>query len=218
MLDALLTPSRHALDSPGLDWTGRMIELATSSPRLGSYCTTHIFDPLSMSSTTFQPLARPDLAHRITPITTRLPSDGPGGAAKLAANIPLPYPIADPVHDEGGAGVHTTCGDYLKLLTSLLRNDGRVLRRESVEMMFAPQLSEKGQSFKDMLKVPEMAQYLTPGMDPARDWTWGLGGAMVLNGLPGRAGRGCMFWGGLPNLSWVSNSPFTSPSERGGGG
>ena len=157
-----------------------------------------------MTSTTFQPLTRPDLAHRICPITTRLPDGG-----QLAANVSLPYPVADPVHDEGGAGVHTTCGDYLKLLTSLLRNDGTVLRPETVDVMFAPQLREGGRDFKNMLGVPEMAQYLAPGMDTKRDWTWGLGGCMVMDGLPERAGRGCLFWGGLPNLLWVSFERLT---------
>lgn len=40
--------------------------------------------------------------------------------------------------DFGGGGAYSVVSDYMKVLTSILRNDGMLLSRESVQGMFKP--------------------------------------------------------------------------------
>jgi CubicO group peptidase (beta-lactamase class C family) len=116
-----------------------MVERATGSARLGDYMSEHIWKLLDMKSTTLRLKERPDLAHRLSGITARAP------ISELVANPPMDVPVKNPRDEEGGAGVYTTAPDYLKLLTSLLRHDGKLLKSETVPEMYkatmgAPQI------------------------------------------------------------------------------
>jgi hypothetical protein len=39
---------------------------------------------------------------------------------------------------------------------------------------------------------------------------WGLGGLLLRDDLPDGKAAGTMIWGGLPNLTWVSELPLRS--------
>ena len=177
-----------------------MVERTNNNMRLGEYMSEHIWKPLGMSSTTFRLTERPDLARRLCGMTTRLPT------GQLDASPSPPY-VVNPTDDEGGVGCYTTAPDYLKLLKSLLQNDGKVLKPETVTEMFEPQLHNPGY-LAAALEGPRFARVAMPGMPAGTRWNWGLSGLIATEGLPGRAGRGTMLWGGRPNLQWVSIRRF----------
>lgn len=179
----------------GLDVTARMIEQATGHTRFKDYMVKHICNPLGMKSTTFRPAKRTGLI--VVPLTVKLPS------SQLTSDIALPFPIQDPKQDGGGSGLFSTAEDYLELLRSLLLNDGRVLREDTVESMFEPQLSST-EYLKGNLAIPEYGKLMVPGMPVDREWNWGLGGILALDGIPDRAKDGCMWWCGIANGQWVS--------------
>jgi CubicO group peptidase (beta-lactamase class C family) len=134
-------------------------------------------------------------------MTMRLPT------GELLANPTLPFPVKEPKDDEGGGGAYTTAPDYVKLLTSLLKKDGKILKPETVDEMFKPQLQNPSY-LASVLAVPEAAKFMTPGLPSGLKWDFGLGGIITLQDIPGRASKGTMFWGGLPNLQWVRTTPF----------
>jgi CubicO group peptidase (beta-lactamase class C family) len=177
-----------------------MVERVTGSAHLGDYMAENIWKPLGMTSTTFRLAERPDIAGRLCGMTTRLP-------AGHLANPPLPYPTKEPKDDEGGSGAYATAPDYLKLLSSLVKNDGKLLKPETVNEMFKPQLQNPAY-LATLLAMPEFVRYLAPGMPAGLKWNYGLGGIIAMEEMSGRAAKGTMFWGGLPNLYWVRLCPL----------
>lgn len=179
----------------GLDVAARMIEQATGHARLEDYMIELICKPLGMQSTTFRPATRADLT--VVPLTVKLPNN------QLTSDISLPFPNLDPTQDGGGSGLFSTAEDYLKLLTSLLLNDGKLLQEDTVNSMFEPQLPNN-EYLKGNLAVPEYGRLMVPGMPVDREWNWGLGGIVALNGISDLANAGCMWWCGIANGQWVS--------------
>lgn len=178
-----------------------MVERVTGSAHLGDYMAENVWKPLGMASTTFRLAEQPGIADRLCGMTMRLPT------GDLLANPPLPYPVKEPKDDEGGSGAYSTAPDYLKLLSSLLKNDGKLLKPETVNEMFKPQLQNPAY-LEGVLAIPEVASYLVPGMPAGLKWNYGLGGIIAMEEIPGRARKGTMFWGGLPNLYWVCLRPL----------
>ncbi|KZP22318.1 hypothetical protein FIBSPDRAFT_890437 [Athelia psychrophila] len=87
----------------------------------------------------------------------------------------------------GGGGVYGSPVEYLRVLGSLLRDDGKLLQSASVDELFRPQLSKA---------IP--AGNIPVGTDAS----WGLGGMTTLEDVDGRRRKGSVAWGGLPNLFW----------------
>ncbi|KAH9214715.1 beta-lactamase/transpeptidase-like protein [Leptodontidium sp. 2 PMI_412] len=124
----LFEPGTGWVYGQSTDWAGKLVEQLTSQA-LESHCQHQIFTPLSMKSTTFHPLspAHPHIGANLLSMTTRTAS------GKLITTPSL-YPLA-PAHDMGGSNLYSSAPDFLSLLTSLLRNDGCVLKRETVDLM-----------------------------------------------------------------------------------
>ncbi len=81
-----------------------------------------------MKSTTFRPADRPHVLENLMEMSFRHKD----GTIKNEASI---YPLA-PTVELGGSGLYTSAPDYLAFLTSLLRNDAKVLKPETVDLMF----------------------------------------------------------------------------------
>lgn len=173
----------------GVDWAGRMVE-AVSGNDLESYMQTHIFAPLGMRDSSFDP--QPEWASRVPPVHARR-ADG-----SLQPLPPVP-PVAREFYP-GGGGLYSTASDYMRFLRMLMNGgelDGaRLLRPDTVALMaqnhigeltvqplktFNPSLSNDGEFFPGMVKK------------------WGLG--FMINTEAGPAGRsaGSLAWGGLHN-------------------
>jgi CubicO group peptidase (beta-lactamase class C family) len=188
----------------GLDLVGLMVARANNST-LEAYMRLNIFDVLGMDDTTFHPNDRGNLIKRLMPMTHRVASgelvDGIGENPGLL--VPL-----DPTDDFGGAGLFGTAPDYLKLLKSLLHNDGRILKPPSVDALFTPCLTkEQLAMLQFMQSIPEVAAITTPG-EPAHgqpgagDWTHSVGGMIGLHASDDGLKPGWLRWGGAPNLTW----------------
>jgi hypothetical protein len=115
----------------------------------------------------------------------------------------------DPEDEFGGGGLFGTAEDYLKLLKSLLRDDGKLLFSSSIDLLFAPCLSSSAQdALEQALSIPPYAAIMIPG-EPilgtpgAGRWSHALGGIVALedNSKTGLK-AGTLHWGGAPNLKW----------------
>lgn len=110
-----------------------------------------------------------------------------------------------PVKDPGGSGLFSCPTDYIKILVSLLRNDGKLLKPVTVAQLFEPQLGD--QELKDLHETaatPEINACMTHGMDPGKQWNHSLGGLLAMEETPGRRSKGTLTWSGYPNPAWVS--------------
>jgi len=128
------------------------------------------------------------------PMTTRLPS---GELVPTADRI-----WADPAQDDcGGAGVYSSPSDYLKILTSLLCDDGKLLTSDSVDELFKLQLPD-AKYLKEVLADPESNRSMSGGLPFGTDVNYGLGGLIIMEDIPTGRREGAIAWNGLPNLFW----------------
>lgn len=108
---------------PGLDVAGLMVARANNCS-LESYMRRNIPDVLGMHDTSFG-VSCDRLRERLMPMSIR-----PSPDATLMDGNPsnaILKQAVDAKDDYGGAGFFSTAADYLKLLKSILRNDGKIL-------------------------------------------------------------------------------------------
>jgi hypothetical protein len=80
----------------------------------------------------------------------------------------------------GGAGGYGNPVEYQKMLHSICANDGRLLRSETIEEMFKPQLTDKARAKKNELNaIPEVNQGYG-GVPAGVRVDWGIGGMINL--------------------------------------
>ncbi|KAF2832734.1 beta-lactamase/transpeptidase-like protein [Ophiobolus disseminans] len=188
----------------GLDLVGLMVARANTTT-LEAYMRENIFDVLGMDDTSFRPKERNNMVDRLMPITTRLPSGEL--VDRVEPDAPLVVPV-EPTDDFGGGGLFGTAEDFLEVLKSILHGDGKLLKSESIDLMFTPALSEAQQATLDgLLSILMAAAIMIPG-EPvlgtpgAGEWTHGIGGLIGLHKEEGSFEPGWLKWGGAPNLKW----------------
>ena len=183
----------------GLDWAGKMIERANNGMRLETYMRENIWGPLGMENTTFD-LDKHEhvVRHLVEPAIRDSNTD---------MLTPGERPSVDPIEDcYGGIGVYSTAIDYLKILASLLKSDGKLLRSQTVDEMFRPQLSRESlDAWLEWSQVSGVTRAMTGTDNPKKDVDWGLGGMLTMeDDSDTGAKKGTLAWGGFPNLYWVS--------------
>ena len=183
----------------GLDWAGKMIEKANNGMRLETYMRENIWGPLGMENTTFDLDKHEHVArHLVEPAIRDSNTD---------VLTPGERPSADPIEDcYGGIGVYSTATDYIKILASLLKNNGKLLRTQTVDEMFRPQLSRESlDAWLEWSQVSGVTRAMTGTDNPKKDIDWGLGGMLTMeDDSDTGAKKGTLAWGGFPNLYWVS--------------
>jgi CubicO group peptidase (beta-lactamase class C family) len=189
----------------GLELAGLMVARANNCT-LEAYMRRYIFDVLGMDKTSFY-VKHNNIEQDLMPMTTRPTPDAPLIPGD-SSNIPLVLPL-DPVDEFGGAGLFSNTEDYLALMKSLLRNDGKLLKAETIDLLFTPCILPAAQESLDLtLSDAHLAAIMIPGDAPmgtpgARKWSHALGGLVALedDGDEGLK-AGTLRWGGAPNLKW----------------
>ena len=159
--------------------------------------------PLGIKNTTFSLQQHPDPAVRRPEMSMR----DPGGNGKAVHTTMSAW--AEDVHDAlGGLGVYSSKEEYEYMtLHSFSANDGKLLKGETVELMFQPHMSEKShQSMVEMVSRPMVSDLPCWGWPLGCKNSWGKGGMLLMEDASGggRREKSTMNWGGLPNSLWVS--------------
>ena len=190
----LFEPGEQWLYSPGIDWGGRIVE-SLSGKNLETYFRDHIFAPLGMTDTAYNP--PDDRRPRLTVVHRRRP-DGTFEVDPVQPAWTVPRPV-------GGGGLASTASDYIRFLQMVLNqgtlNGTRILSAESVATMSRNQIGNVGvRAVKTAM--PERSSDFT-FVDDGRD-TWGVGFMITASGRPGRRSAGSLSWGGLHNTYfWI---------------
>ncbi|MCJ1391725.1 hypothetical protein MMC18_004590 [Xylographa bjoerkii] len=193
--------------SPAIDWAGKMVERVNDNISLQEYMITHVWGPLGIRDMTFHLRDRPDLVKRLADLSER----DPRGSGKVLY-VDDPGFRADVDDALGGGGAFASAPEYLKVLQSILADDGKVLRSESVDKLFEPNLSaESQQSLMKLLEDEELNNRLG-GLPLGTAKNWGLGGLLCQEDLPGWRRHNSLTWGGLPNLTWASRAQHSASS------
>jgi CubicO group peptidase (beta-lactamase class C family) len=171
----------------GIDWAGRMVEAANGGLNLEQYMQRHIFAPLGMRDTSFDP--RPDWASRTVTVHARQ-ADGslvPTEAAPPPANREF-YP--------GGGGLFSTAPDYVTFLRALLTGGSGVLQPQTVALM--------AQNHMGALNVQKLTTH-NPAFSndaeffPGMDKKWGLTFMINTQDTPSGRSAGSLAWAGINN-------------------
>ena len=184
--------------SVGIDMAGVMIERATGMD-LQKYMQKEIWSKLGIREMAFMPY----LERGFEGLKERMPVMAAREGEKVVSK-----PDADgraPMVDcQGGGGIVTSPEEYVKVLRAVLVDDGTLLRKETVEMMFEPQLGEQSRVALNKLADDDPAiNDMFCGVPAGTGRDWGLGGLLVMDDLDeGWTRKGTMKWGGLPNLTW----------------
>lgn len=165
---------------------------------LEDYCQKNIFKPLGMTHTTYRLLDNPHVAANLIQMTTR----GPDGTVQPGDSI---YPI-NPKVDMGGSNLYSSGTDFVKLLSSLLRNDGIVLRPETTDLMFDYRLP-KTTPFRQFQTNPEHVKDNFGGLAPVgMEVDHCLAGLVNQEDLIGGRKAGSITWQGATRCYWVRSS------------
>ncbi|RDW80014.1 hypothetical protein BP6252_04652 [Coleophoma cylindrospora] len=192
----------------GLDWAGVLVA-RLSGGSLEAFMQKHIWSPLGIKDITFHLHERPDLKARHVAMSAREGIANPVtslGVYKKTGKAVFndDHLYDDPTVDEfGGQGLYGSVVEYMKVLESLTKNDGKLLTAASVDEMFKPQLPAGGKAAVEGMMNADMLQG-TFGMAPkGTSCDWGLGGLLILTDLVTGKKKGTMTWSGLPNLLWT---------------
>ncbi|KAH6646068.1 beta-lactamase/transpeptidase-like protein [Truncatella angustata] len=187
------------LYEPGEDWeyghsidrAGQVVE-RVSGLRLGTYFRENIFAPLGIRSGTFTPELDTDPGSRAA-VTFRDPETGRAverpGEPTLAGNT---------TEDFGGQGLHMSVEDYLKVLESLLLDDGKLLDPKVAKTLFEPQLGPK--SKEALLKAVVTREDFVGNFPKTGEYDWSFGGAVIDGDSHEFRKKGALLWGGAANL------------------
>lgn len=192
-------PGEGWMYSPGLDWIGVLLQRKTNGKYdLESWMREHLWGVLGIDKgeATFWP--DENMKSRIPELNVRT------AEGELVKNT---NPTINTLSTEcfGGHGVYSTLPAYLKILHSLLANDGKLVSPAMLEEMKKPQLGEASKvAFNKFLHT--VSDTMMPGeFNKNIPVSYGLGGMVFLETDHERKFRvkGSMSWSGLFNCFWV---------------
>jgi len=177
------------------DWTGRLVEIV-SGLTLERFFQRNILEPLGMKDTSFLvPAANFDR------LVTRYERQ-PDGTLKQQPREPPKPPAAF----NGGGGLYSTAGDYVKFMQMILRRgrgngSTQILQPKTVDLMTSNQIGALGAG---KLKTQRPAVSSDVDVHPGAIDKWGLG--FLINTVPYEGGRsaGSLAWAGVANtFYWI---------------
>jgi CubicO group peptidase (beta-lactamase class C family) len=189
-------PGAGWMYGPGLDWAGRIVERVTGRT-LGEHVLDRILAPLGLKDAQFFPATREDLRERLVDLNPDDPDClgravlGGGGEMNLRGK-----------GDFGGHGMFIPGIDYVKVLHSLLANDGKILKPETVENMFRQHLTPESAAAHKAATDSPMGVFFRVGIEPETKMGYGLGGLLTLEDVDGWYGAQTLTWGGGLTLTW----------------
>ncbi len=177
-----------------IDQLGKLVE-AISGLTLEDYFQKNIFQPLDMHDTSFNVPA--EKVGRIVSLHQRQPD---GSLREQARKAPAPAKTYN-----GGGGLYSTAGDYVKFMQMLLRGGAagktRILQAKTVAMMAQNQIGDL-QAGRLTSRMPE----LTNDVDfhPGFVDKFGLGFLINPVAYEGGRSKGSLAWAGLANTYfWI---------------
>jgi len=190
----LFEPGEQWIYGTGVDWAGRLVE-SLSGENLETYFRKHIFSPLGMADTFYNP---PDDRRGRIVVVHRRRDDG---RFEADPNQP-PMTVTQFI---GGGGLASTAADYVRFLQMFLNhgtlNGARILSADTVAEMERNQIGSVGvRALKTAM--PERSSDFTFVAD-GRD-KWGLGFLITADGVRGKRSAGSLSWGGINNTYfWI---------------
>lgn len=193
----MFDPGEGWLYGSGLDWAGVAISRLNNNMGLEAYMVANMWKPLGLQAPfpSFHVEKEPDYAARLMGTAVRTPD----GALKEDSGLAFCAHLDD---DEGGQGLAMTMGDFVAVLGDLVADKPKLLKPETVNLMFEPQLASGSKGIEGLVQL-RPAWDMVAGPVQNEDVNHGLGGLLVLKEC-GEIGqpKNVLCWGGSPNIVW----------------
>ncbi|MDQ2945158.1 MAG: beta-lactamase family protein [Acidobacteriota bacterium] len=179
----------------GVDWAGRLVE-AVSGLNLEDYFQTKILGPLEMRDTSY--ILAASKFERLASSYQR--------QADATLKQDERKPPAPPKEFNGGGGLYSTTGDYVRFMQMILRkgrglNHAQILAAKTVESM---EVNQIGESTAGKMKSYQPDLSSDVDMQPGSTEKWGLGFLINTTPYPGGRSAGSLAWAGLRNtFFWI---------------
>lgn len=182
-----------------LDWAGVVVRRLHDNMSLEDYMTENIWKRVGRTGPfpTFHISKDPEYKARLMQAAERTPEGG---------LKPFEFEFGDnPEDQEGGCGLVASSGDFIAVLHDLISDSPKLLKPETISMMFAPQLPANS-------PLTEMLVQLRPAWDNVSgpvsndSVNHGLGGLLLLGEAPeiGQP-KNLLVWGGALNTAWFAS-------------
>ena len=177
------------------DWTGRLVE-TVSGLTLEEYFQNNILQPLGMTDTSF--ILPEEKFDRYVSAHQRQPD---GGLQQQTRMLPAP-----PTEFNGGGGLYSTVGDYVRFMQMILRRGrsvtgAQILQPQTVAMMSSNQIGDLGAG---KLKTFQPTRSSDVDLHPGAVDKWGLGFLINTVAYPGGRAAGSLAWAGIWNtFYWI---------------
>ncbi|KAF4948847.1 hypothetical protein FGADI_9337 [Fusarium gaditjirri] len=190
-------PGKGWMYGPGLDWAGRIVERVTGNT-LEEHIHERMLKPLGLKTDAqFFPVTREDLRERLVDLN---PDDPKGlGFAVMGQGAEV-NGRSDGCF--GGHGLAMPAPTYLKIIQSLLANDGKLLKPETCVDMFQNHLAPEALSGQQGKLASPLGPFFRVGIGEETKLGHGLGGAITLEDVEGWYGAHTMSWGGGLTFAW----------------
>jgi CubicO group peptidase (beta-lactamase class C family) len=191
----MFEPGRRWQYGYSLDWTGRLVEVV-SGLTLEQYFQRNICEPLGMRDTSF---ILP--AEKFSRLVSRHQRQPNGSLKQEPRTLPAP-----PAAFNGGGGLYSTAGDYVRFMQMILRRGGgpgkqQILQPATVAMMSSNQIGELGAG---RLKSFQPERSSDVDLHAGAVDKWGLGFLINTTAYTGGRSAGSLAWAGIANtFYWI---------------
>jgi CubicO group peptidase (beta-lactamase class C family) len=182
----------------GVDWAGVIVE-RVSGMKLDDYFQKNINKPLGLTLMTFHLERKDEVLDKLVDLSVRS-----NGVLKHMDRF-----FADPaVEASGGAGLYSSGPDFVAVLADLLQDNPVLLRKDTVDLMFTPQLADDSLASQNLHQDASSHQHFLGGSSRDLKINFGLGGLLLVEDVKNdrlEKPKGTMTWGGATNLTWSIN-------------
>ena len=179
----------------GIDWTGRLVE-KLSSMSLEDYFQAKILRPLEMHDTSF--IVPQEKFDRLVTGYSRQPD---GSLKQNPRALPKP-----PKEFNGGGGLYSTTGDYVKFMQMILGkgrgvNQARIVEAKTVASM---EINQIGSLTAGKMKSYRSTLSSDVDIQPGQTEKWSLGFLINAKAYDGGRSAGSLAWAGIFNTYfWI---------------
>ena len=179
----------------GVDWAGRLVE-AVSGQTLEAYFERNIFEPLGMKDTKYSVPAE-----KFDRLVGGYQRQADGSLKETPRTLPAP-----PKAFNGGGGLYSTAGDYVRFMQMILRrgrgsDQEQILQAKTVDLMASNQIGELSAG-----KLRSNRPNLSSDVDfhPGFTDKFGLGFLINTTAYEGGRSAGSLAWAGISNtFYWI---------------
>jgi CubicO group peptidase (beta-lactamase class C family) len=201
----LFEPGTSWFYGASTDWVGILV-MRLNDMSLEAYMQKYIWDPLGIENITFHQELKPDVKRNLVTLTMRGEQGIYVMAKKTDEKVRWIYDklYDDPVKEEfGSGGAIASAVEFIKIMDSIARDDGKLLTSESIDEMFTSQLEGPDQEKFDLVN-----KFLARGggftsRPPGTVLKHGLAGMLVMSETDTGVKAGTLSWSGIANLLWT---------------